>query len=41
MDAREKLTELPIEDVLLVLREEHRQRTDSYTTHIFGTQWKG
>lgn len=34
MDAREKLTELPIEDALLVLREEHRQQTDSYTTYL-------
>ena len=31
---REKLVELPIEDALLVLREEHRQRTDSYTTYL-------
>jgi glycerophosphoryl diester phosphodiesterase len=34
MDAREKLVELPIEDALLILREEHRQRTDSYTTYL-------
>lgn len=34
MDVREKLAELPIEDALLVLREEHRQRTDSYTTYL-------
>ena len=34
MDVREKLVELPIEDVLLVLREEHRQRTDSYITYL-------
>lgn len=34
MDIREKLVELPIEDALLVLREEHRQRTDSYTTYL-------
>ena len=34
MDVREKLGELPIEDALLVLREEHRQRTDSYTTYL-------
>ena len=34
MDIREKLVELPIEDTLLVLREEHRQRTDSYTTYL-------
>ena len=26
--------ELPIENALLVLREEHRQRTDSYTTYL-------
>lgn len=34
MDVREKLVELPIEDALLVLREEHRQQTDSYTTYL-------
>ena len=34
MDVREKLVELSIEDALLVLREEHRQRTDSYTTYL-------
>ena len=34
MDVREKLVELPIEDALLVLREEHRQRTDSYTAYL-------
>ena len=34
MDVREKLVELPIEDALLVLREEHRQRTDSYITYL-------
>ena len=34
MDVREKLMELPIEDALLILREEHRQRTDSYTTYL-------
>ena len=34
MDVREKLVELFIEDALLVLREEHRQRTDSYTTYL-------
>lgn len=34
MDVREKLVELPIEDALLVLREEHRQRTDGYTTYL-------
>ena len=34
MDVKEKLIELPIEDALLVLREEHRQRTDSYTTYF-------
>ena len=34
MDIREKLVELSIEDALLVLREEHRQRTDSYTTYL-------
>ena len=34
MDVKEKLVELPIEDALLILREEHRQRTDSYTTYL-------
>ena len=34
MDVREKVMELPIEDALLVLREEHRQRIDSYTTYL-------
>lgn len=34
MDVREKLVELPIEDALLILREEHRQRIDSYTTYL-------
>ena len=34
MDVREKLVELPIKDALLILREEHRQRTDSYTTYL-------
>ena len=34
MDVKEKLVELPIEDALLVLREEHRQRTDSYTAYL-------
>ena len=34
MDVREKLVELPIEDALLILRKEHRQRTDSYTTYL-------
>ena len=34
MDVRKKLVELPMEDALLVLREEHRQRTDSYTTYL-------
>ena len=34
MDVREKLMELPIENALLILREEHRQRTDSYTTYL-------
>lgn len=34
MDVKEKLIELSIEDALLVLREEHRQRTDSYTTYL-------
>ena len=34
MDVKEKLVELPIEDALLVLREENKQRTDSYTTYL-------
>lgn len=34
MDVREKLVELPIEDAILILREEHRQRTDGYTTYL-------
>ena len=34
MDVKEKLVELPIEDAILVLREEHRQRTDGYTTYL-------
>ena len=34
MDVREKLVELPIEDAILVLREEHRQRTGGYTTYL-------
>ena len=34
MDVREELVKLPIEDALLILREEHRQRTDSYTTYL-------
>ena len=34
MDVREKLAELPIEDAILILREEHQQRTDGYTTYL-------
>ena len=34
MKVREKLVELPIDDAILVLREEHRQRTDGYTTYL-------
>lgn len=34
MDVREKLLELPIDDAILVLREELRQRTDGYTTYL-------
>ena len=34
MDVREKLVELPIEDALLVLREEYQQRTDGYATYL-------
>lgn len=34
MDAMGKLAELPIEDAILILREEHRQRTDGYATYL-------
>lgn len=34
MDVREKSVELPIEDAILILREEHRQRTDGYATYL-------
>ena len=34
MDVRKKLIDLPIEDAILVLREEHRQRTDGYTIYL-------
>ena len=34
MNVREKLVELPIEDALFILREEYRQRTNSYTTYL-------
>ena len=34
MDVREKLVKLPIEKAILILREEHRQRTDGYTTYL-------
>ena len=34
MDVREKLAELPIEDAILILREEHRQRTDGYAAYL-------
>ena len=34
MDVKEKLVELPIEDAILVLREEHQQRTDGYATYL-------
>ena len=34
MDVKEKLMELPIEDALLILREEHQQRTDGYATYL-------
>ena len=34
MDVRKKLVELPIDDAILVLREEYRQRTDGYTTYL-------
>ena len=29
-----KLAELPIEDAILILREEHQQRTDGYATYL-------
>ena len=34
MNVREKLVELSIEDAILILREEYRQRTDGYTTYL-------
>lgn len=34
MNVREKLGELPIEDAILILLEEHRQRTDGYATYL-------
>ena len=34
MDVKEKLMEFPIEDALLILREEHQQRTDGYATYL-------
>ena len=34
MDVREKLVELPIEDAILILREEHRQRADGYAAYL-------
>ena len=34
MDVMEKLVELPIEDAILILREEHQQRTDGYATYL-------
>ena len=34
MDVREKLVELPVDDAILILKEEHRQRIDGYTTHL-------
>ena len=34
MDGREKQAELPIEDAILILREEHQQRTDGYATYL-------
>ena len=34
MDMKEKLVELPIDDAILILREEHRQRADGYTTYL-------
>ena len=34
MDVMVKLAELPIEDAILILREEHQQRTDGYATYL-------
>ena len=34
MDVREKLGDLSIKDAILILREEHRQRTDGYITYL-------
>ena len=34
MDVMGKLAELPIEDAILILREEHQQRTDGYATYL-------
>lgn len=31
---REKMIELPIDDAILILKEEQKQRADSYTTHL-------
>ena len=33
-DVREKLVGLPVDDAILILKEEHKQRTDGYTTHL-------
>ena len=34
MGMREKLIELPIEDAVLILKEELKQRSDGYTTYL-------
>jgi hypothetical protein len=34
VDVKEKLVELPIDDAILILKEEHKQRVDGYTTHL-------
>lgn len=31
---RDRLIELPIDDAILILKEEHKQRVDGYTTHL-------
>lgn len=31
---RDRLIELPIDDAILILKEEHKHRVDGYTTHL-------
>ena len=31
---RDRLIELPIDDAILILKEEHKQRVDGYATHL-------